>query len=156
MVEPLAPLGSSKSSSSNTNLSTSISLSLYDEHGNEIPFQTSDDHPIEFVIPRDPNLSIPPFVLQNTSASDPPPISSYSNSIISTSPVPSIFPFIGKFVRQILLSLIYLSTNSIVHHNWILPFISSMDGHYFVLQVNSFYSKEILHINILFYRFGQR
>ena len=71
MVEPLAPLGSSKSSSSNTNLSTSISLSLYDQYANEVAFQTNVDHPIEFIIPRDPNLIIPPFVLQNTSAPTP-------------------------------------------------------------------------------------
>ena len=71
MVEPLAPLGSSKSSTSNTNLSTSISLSLYDQHGDEVAFQTTDDHPVEFIIPRDPNLIIPSFVLQNTSVLTP-------------------------------------------------------------------------------------
>lgn len=70
-LEPLAPLGSSKSSSSNTNLSTSISLSLIDQYGKEITFQTNDDHPIQIIIPRDPNLIIPPWSLHNTAVSTP-------------------------------------------------------------------------------------
>ena len=65
MVEPLSPLGNAKTL--NTNLSTSISLSLFDQDGNEIPFQTNVDHPIEILIPRDPNLIIPKMILQNTS-----------------------------------------------------------------------------------------
>ena len=60
-MEPLAPFGNSKLSSTttNTNLSTSISLSLFDQYGNEIPIETTIDHPIEIFIPRDPNLVIP-------------------------------------------------------------------------------------------------
>ena len=58
-------------SSSNTNLSTSISLSLFDQNGNEIPFQTNSDHPIQIIIPRDPNLNIPPWILQTTAVSSP-------------------------------------------------------------------------------------
>ena len=71
-LEPLASLGNSKSSSSNTNLSTSISLTLIDRYGNEVSFQTNDDHPIEITIPRDPNLNIPLWILQNTTSSPSP------------------------------------------------------------------------------------
>ena len=67
MVQPLSPLGNAKTL--NTNLSTSISLSLFDQNGNEIPLQTDVDHPIEIFIPRDPNLIIPEMILQNTSNS---------------------------------------------------------------------------------------
>ena len=58
-------------SSSNTNLSTSISLSLFGQNGNEIPLQTNSDHPIQIIIPRDPNLNIPSWILQNTAVSSP-------------------------------------------------------------------------------------
>ena len=56
---------------SNTNLSTSISLSLFDQYGNEIPFQTDVDHSIEITIPRDPNLISPSWIFQTTAISDP-------------------------------------------------------------------------------------
>ena len=58
-------------SSSNTNLSRSISLSLFNQNGNEVPFQTNSDHPIEIMIPRDPNLNIPSWILQDTAVSSP-------------------------------------------------------------------------------------
>ena len=54
---------------SNTNLSTSISLALFDQNGNEIPFQTNSDHPIQIIIPRDPNLHIPSWILQTAVSS---------------------------------------------------------------------------------------
>lgn len=54
-------------SSVNTNLSTSVSLSMFNQHGNEIPFQTNPSTPIEFIIPHDPNLQIPPMIYQNQS-----------------------------------------------------------------------------------------
>jgi hypothetical protein len=52
----MQPLASSDGSKLNTNtkLSTSISLSLVDENGTNIPFNVSNDEPIEFLIPRDP------------------------------------------------------------------------------------------------------
>ena len=58
MMEPLASFGNSKVQS-NTNLSRSISLSILDQNGNEISIQTNLSHPIEIIIPRDPNLIIP-------------------------------------------------------------------------------------------------
>ena len=49
----------------------SISLTLVDQDGNELPLQTSSDHPFELWIPRDPQISLPSMVLQNvTSSSD--------------------------------------------------------------------------------------
>ena len=63
MMEPLAVYGKSRSQS-NTNLSTTMSLSALDQNGKEIPLQTS---PIEFIIPRDPNLLIPPMISHNQS-----------------------------------------------------------------------------------------
>ena len=64
-MEPLAVYGKSRIES-NTNLSRSLSISILDENGNEIPFEaTSSSNPIEFFIPRDPNLEIPPLILTN-------------------------------------------------------------------------------------------
>ena len=62
-MEPLAIYGRSLIES-NTNLSRSLSISILDESGNEIPFETNSDS-IEFFIPRDPNLQIPPMILTN-------------------------------------------------------------------------------------------
>ena len=67
MMQPLASADQS-SSQSNTNLSRSISLSLLDQHGNEILIQTNLTHPIELIIPRDPNTIIPSMTLQNVSS----------------------------------------------------------------------------------------
>jgi hypothetical protein len=67
MVEPLAPFGNSKSQP-NTNVSRSISLSILDQYGNEVSIQTNASHPIEIIIPRDPNLLIPQMILQNVTS----------------------------------------------------------------------------------------
>ena len=67
MMEPLAPLGNSKSQS-NTNVSTLVSLSILDQSGNEVSIQTNKSQPIEIIIPRDPNLIIPPMILQNVTS----------------------------------------------------------------------------------------
>lgn len=66
-MQPLASAGASPFQA-NTNLSTSISLSLLDHNANEIPVHTSVNHSIEFFIPRDPNLLVPPMVLQNVTS----------------------------------------------------------------------------------------
>ena len=65
-MEPLATYGNSKSS--NTNVSTLISLSIVDHYGNHVAIQTNESHPIEIMIPRDPNLIIPPMILQNVTS----------------------------------------------------------------------------------------
>ena len=62
-MEPLAVYGKSLIES-NTNLSRSLSISILDEKGNEIPFETNSDS-IEFFIPRDPNLRIPRMIFTN-------------------------------------------------------------------------------------------
>jgi hypothetical protein len=66
-MNPLASFGNSKSQS-NTNLSTSISLSIIDQNGNEISFETNENNPIHLLIPRDPNLIIPSMNLQNVTS----------------------------------------------------------------------------------------
>jgi hypothetical protein len=72
MMQPLASAGTSRSQS-NTNLSTSVTLSLFDANGNEVAVRTDADHPIELIIPRDPNRVIPSMALQNvTSLADSP------------------------------------------------------------------------------------
>ena len=63
-MQPLASAGTSRSQS-NTNLSTSVALSLFDANGNEVAVRADPDHPIELIIPRDPNRVIPPMTLQN-------------------------------------------------------------------------------------------
>ena len=50
---------------SNTNLSRSVSLTLVDNNGNDIPFLADSSSPIKVIIPRDPNVVIPPMYLQN-------------------------------------------------------------------------------------------
>ena len=63
MLKPLASYGNDRSQP-NTNLSTSISLSLLDQNGNEISPIVNMSNPIVLTIPRDPNLTIPPMILQ--------------------------------------------------------------------------------------------
>jgi hypothetical protein len=67
MMQPLAPLGNS-TSQPNTNVSRSISLSILDQYGNEVLIQTNLSHPIEIMIPRDPNVTIPEMILQNVTS----------------------------------------------------------------------------------------
>jgi hypothetical protein len=67
MMEPLAAFGKSQSK---TNLSTSVSLSILDRNGTEIPLETTMDNPFKIIIPRDPNLIIPPMILHNISSSN--------------------------------------------------------------------------------------
>ena len=54
MIQPLAVADQSQST---TNLSRLISLSILDQDGNEISIRTN---PFEIIIPRDPNVHIPP------------------------------------------------------------------------------------------------
>jgi len=68
-MQALAPFGASQSQA-NTNMSTTISLTVLDQYGNEIPIQATDDQPIEFFIPRDPNLILPDMILQNVTSSE--------------------------------------------------------------------------------------
>ena len=65
MMQPLASFGNTSKSSVNTNLSTSLSLSILDENQNEFHLQTNLSHPIEILIPRDPNFILPSMILQN-------------------------------------------------------------------------------------------
>jgi hypothetical protein len=41
---------------------------VLDENGNDVGILTTIDHPIELIIPRDPNLLVPPMSLQNATA----------------------------------------------------------------------------------------
>ena len=66
-MQPLAPLGNS-TSQPNTNVSRSISLSILDQYGNEVSIQTNLSHPIEIIIPRDPNVIISEMILQNVTS----------------------------------------------------------------------------------------
>ena len=68
-MQPLASAGSARPST-NTNLSTSLALSVLDASGNELVIRTDRDHPIELIIPRDPNAIVPPMVLQNVTVVD--------------------------------------------------------------------------------------
>ena len=90
MIQPLAALGKGRWQS-NTNLSRSISLSLFDQYGNEIPMRTNASQPIELIIPRDPNLVLPSMTLQNVTGLTTTPHSQLFNlhfvNITSTLPV---------------------------------------------------------------------
>ncbi|CAF1543304.1 unnamed protein product, partial [Rotaria sordida] len=67
-MEPLPSYGNTESSS-NTNVSTSVSLSIVDQYGNKVAIEANHSHPIEIIIPCDPNLIIPTMVLQNVTNS---------------------------------------------------------------------------------------
>ncbi|CAF4649449.1 unnamed protein product [Rotaria socialis] len=64
VMQPLA-LASATHSQVNTSMSTMISFSVLDSNGTQIPIVTDDEHPIEIIIPRDPNFIIPPMILHN-------------------------------------------------------------------------------------------
>ena len=64
IVEPLARRGDGLDSTHNQ-LSRSLSLSFYDRSNDEMFVRTNDQHPIEFFIPRDGNLQMPPLIRQN-------------------------------------------------------------------------------------------
>jgi hypothetical protein len=51
-----------------TNLSRSFSVSILDQNETEIGINTNSTHSIEFFIPRDPNLILPPMFLQNVTS----------------------------------------------------------------------------------------
>ncbi|CAF4464255.1 unnamed protein product [Rotaria socialis] len=67
MVQPLA-IASASGSQVNNSLSTMISLSAFDFNGMEIQIQANYTHPIELIIPRDPNLTIPDMKLFNVTS----------------------------------------------------------------------------------------
>ena len=66
-MQPLASAGKSRSLAQ-TNLSTSLALSLLRADGKELSVHSDLDHPIELLIPRDPNVVIPPMTLQNVTS----------------------------------------------------------------------------------------
>ncbi len=66
-MKPLA-IADNMRPQSNTNLSRSVSLSLLDNDGNEISISTTLNNPYQFIIPRDPNLILPPMTLQNVTS----------------------------------------------------------------------------------------
>jgi hypothetical protein len=65
MIEPLASANDNYQIPTYTNLSRAFSLSILDENGEEIGMKINLTDSIEFFIPRDPNLIIPPMFLQN-------------------------------------------------------------------------------------------
>lgn len=62
-LDALAPFGNGHS---NTNYSRSLSLSLFDENGKEIVAKKIS-HEIELIIPRDPQMKVPPLIYENVS-----------------------------------------------------------------------------------------
>lgn len=66
-MQPLASSDVSKFEA-NTGLSRSVSISLLDENGNDIHIDTTVNQPIEILIPRDPNMGIPPMQRQNVTS----------------------------------------------------------------------------------------
>ena len=68
-MQPLASAGTSRSVS-NTHLSRTVALSVLDANGNELAISADRDHPIEMIIPRDPNIVIPSMALQNVTSID--------------------------------------------------------------------------------------
>ena len=64
MIEPLSFVDGIQNQSS-MKFSRSISFSILDENGKNLPLNATFDDPIEVIIPRDPNLSVPKMYLQN-------------------------------------------------------------------------------------------
>ena len=68
-MQPMAIVGHARSSV-NTNLSRSLALSMLDTSGRDLAITADRDHPIELIIPRDPNLVMPPMALQNVTSTN--------------------------------------------------------------------------------------
>jgi hypothetical protein len=106
MMQPLAAFGNSTSEPT-VNVSRSISLSILDQYGNEVSIQTNASHPIEIIIPRDPNLIIPPMILQNVTSMNSTPHNQLFNlnylNITSSLPISVHFE-----MHPLNLSLVYL------------------------------------------------
>jgi hypothetical protein len=104
MILPLVFMGKSQL---NLNLSRSLSLSILDESNHELPIQTTVDRPIEFMIPRDPNLFIPPMIPQDvTSTND---IEHNQLFYLKFINITSILPVSVHFeIRPLNISLAYL------------------------------------------------
>ena len=66
-MQPLAIVGNARVSV-HTNLSRSLVLSVLDPSGKDLAISADHDHPIELIIPRDPNLVMPPMALQNVTS----------------------------------------------------------------------------------------
>ena len=66
-MQPLALFGQSPANVDN-NQSRSISLTILDHNLAEVLIQTNLTNPIELMIPRDPNMVIPPMFLQNVTS----------------------------------------------------------------------------------------
>jgi hypothetical protein len=67
MIQPLASADQSQTIAT-TNLSRSLSFAVLDRNGNEICLQANLSHPIELIIPRDPNVVLPLMTLQNVTS----------------------------------------------------------------------------------------
>jgi hypothetical protein len=65
MIESLGSTGKWKL---NKNLSRSVSFSILDENNDELSIETTVDHSIELIIPRDRNLLLPPMSLQDVTS----------------------------------------------------------------------------------------
>ena len=63
-MQPLA-VADRLNSQSHTNLSRSISLTIFHQNGDAVLIETNVTQPIELIIPRDPNLVVPPMTLQD-------------------------------------------------------------------------------------------
>jgi hypothetical protein len=85
MVQPLASSDSTQLQS-DTNLSTSLSLTILGRNGNQISVGASIDHPIELIIPRDPNLIVPSMSLQNVTSMNATPHNQVFNLHLITIP----------------------------------------------------------------------
>ena len=89
-MQPMAIVGNARFSV-NTNLSRSLALSVLDAGGRDLAIGADRDHPIELIIPRDPNLVIPPMALQNVTSTNAAPhrrlFNLHFSNITSTLPV---------------------------------------------------------------------
>lgn len=72
---------------------------MIDQDGNEIPMKTKEKSFIEIILPRDPNLVIPPMIQQNVTS-----ISLneffYIQSIDLNSDYPNIISFSNAFIQR--------------------------------------------------------
>ena len=107
-----------------------MSLTLFDEHRNEMSFQSNSSHPIEFIIPRDPNSLLPAMVLQNVTSYDAMPHSKLFNlHFINLTTFQNMYSMsLHFYMRPLNASLAYLLVYRFDHAPQMNQFGNDIDG----------------------------
>ena len=142
MIEPLASSGNNYRYPSYTNLSRSFSLSILDQNGSDIHINTNLTNPIEFFIPRDPNLIIPSMFFQNVTLNNETNLLFNFHLINLTKNNPNLTFSIHFEMHPLDSNLSYL----LIYKFDDKPQLNSMDGSTFLCRSGKFYF--LIHFSI--------